>query len=114
MTRWIVAATVVLVLAGEARAALRTSWTDGNDLHKWCSDQASVHQAACIIYSTAIADVMVTGPVSGWRACFPEAGTQRQQFGDIVSRWLERHPEKRHLSAEGLVAQALSEAFPCE
>lgn len=35
------------------------------------------------------------------------------QAGDVVCRYLERHPEKRHLSASSLVGSALLEAWPC-
>jgi hypothetical protein len=35
------------------------------------------------------------------------------QAADVVKQWLERYPQHRDLPAMGLVASALSQAFPC-
>jgi hypothetical protein len=37
-----------------------------------------------------------------------------QQLVDVVVRFLQQHPEIRHYGASNLVAEALSDAFPCE
>ena len=110
MTRCLMAAMLVLMLAGEARSG---SWVDGNQLHKWCSADNGTLLAGCSVYVSGITDVMVDAPVLGWSACFPDHMTIGQ-LGDVVERWLEQHPELRHYGASELVAEALSTAFPCE
>ena len=115
MTRWIAAAVVVLVLvlAGEARAA---SFVEGNDLHEWCENEGAGNQSACAAYVMGIADVITFIKIEGdfkSRACFSKQMTS-VQLADVVKRWLEQYPEYRHYSAAGLVGSALAEAFPCE
>ncbi len=113
MTRWLMATVAVLVLAGEARG---DGWTTGNVLHEWCSGETVWHQRMCAGFVSGIADSMVNAPVWEWSTCFPPFPNTvtRGQLTDIVKRWLEQHPENRHLGAAGLVTAALSEAFPCE
>jgi hypothetical protein len=44
--------------------------------------------------------------------CSPDNAVQGQLI-DVVYQYLERHPERRHQGAAGLVCLALAEAFPC-
>jgi hypothetical protein len=48
----------------------------------------------------------------GLRACMPEHA-DAGQITDVAVRFLASHPERRHLPAVTLVAEALAEAFPC-
>jgi hypothetical protein len=68
----------------------------------------------CGGYIAAIADVLSNknNSVNGARACL-SGGVTIGQLRDIVVQWLQRHPQHRHNGAEGLVAAALMEAFPC-
>jgi hypothetical protein len=50
--------------------------------------------------------------VDGYTACFPP-DFKDGQAKDAVKEFLTLHPEWRHHAAAGLVAEALSEAFPC-
>ncbi|MCZ6606103.1 MAG: Rap1a/Tai family immunity protein, partial [Alphaproteobacteria bacterium] len=52
--------------------------------------------------------------VQGFRACIPSDEVPIRQLTDVVKKWLEDHPAVRHYPARGLVAQALSEVFPCK
>jgi len=52
-------------------------------------------------------------PVWERMRCMPQDVALSQPI-DIVKRWLELYPEKRHWNAAHIVAVALSEAFPCE
>jgi Rap1a immunity proteins len=63
-------------------------------------------------YVAAIADASGQRGVEGRRTCAPPNVTLQQDV-DVVKRYLEMHPEQRQYVAEGLVALALSEAFPC-
>ena len=75
---------------------------------------SGVNVGACVGYVARIGDVMAEEPaVLGWGACSSE-NIEISQLKDVVERWLERHPEKRHMGAAGLVADAFAEAFPCE
>ena len=69
-------------------------------------------KAACSGYILAIADVLAEGPHFGWRACMPE-GVRAGQVKKAVVRWLGNNPRILHYEADGLVAKALSDAFPC-
>ncbi|WP_354097554.1 Rap1a/Tai family immunity protein [Bradyrhizobium sp. S3.2.12] len=46
------------------------------------------------------------------RFCAPK-GIPHMQAHRVVVSWLERHPERLHLSFQGLVMEALMEAWPC-
>jgi len=63
-------------------------------------------------YIVGIADALEGNVIDGWRACIPQSVTQGQAK-DVALKWLRAHPEKRHFAAAGLVAYALSDAFPC-
>jgi len=45
--------------------------------------------------------------------CMPKHGTVGQVIR-VVTKYLQEHPESLHLTAGGLTAIALTEAFPCE
>jgi len=87
---------------------VRAGFFDGNFLHEGCTSK----NLLCAGYIAAISDVMDEHTVYGWSACVPN-DVMLSQLGDIVTRWLDNNPQKRHLAANSLVAQALAEAFPC-
>jgi len=81
----------------------------GNELLRACSGDSPGY---CLGYVTGIADVLLTGnAVNGFRACIPKA--EPNQLKDIVIQYLQQNPSRRHFGARGLVADAISEAFPC-
>jgi hypothetical protein len=88
----------------------------GNGLYAWCLSASRSEQGLCNGYILGIADAMVDGKiVEGFTACIPAPVRLRspgQLFG-VVKRFLASHPEKRQLSATGLVAQAFQERYPC-
>jgi Rap1a immunity proteins len=91
----------------------------GSQLLKWCSPtgQVSAQQTydlgLCEGYIFAISDASECGfAVDGYSFQPPQGGTL-DQFVKVSVKWLQDHPEKLHFAAEGLVAQALSKAFPC-
>jgi hypothetical protein len=45
--------------------------------------------------------------------CPPENKVTWQQVADIGIKYLEEHPEARHLPADDVVLNALKETFPC-
>ena len=100
---------ITLLFASPVRAGV---FYTGNDMHEKCSGSDDFGRSLCMAYSTAVADVMETEAVAGWTACFSENVTVGQ-IRDIATRWLANHPQFRHYTAHSLIAQALSEAFPC-
>jgi hypothetical protein len=85
----------------------------GNTLKQKCGG-AGITEGVCIGYIEGVADVLSSGTVlHGFKACFP-VDLITGQLLDVVKNWIERNPEKLHYSAPGLVASALSSAFPCK
>lgn len=101
-------ALLALTMTTEIGAA---AYVNAQQLHEECSDQRAGNYA-CLIYTTAIADVMSTTVVNNFRACIPHDVTS-EQLRDVVAKWLADHPEMRHYAAAGVVAEALQTAFPC-
>jgi Rap1a immunity proteins len=92
-------------------APVRADFIDGNDLLAHCmASEASLtyaqDQAACLFY------VMGATDAQSQTVCIPQVATTRQAK-DVVVRYLERNPQKRHLPAASLVTMALIDAFPC-
>jgi hypothetical protein len=93
---------------------------NGNNLYTDCTaanTRVSTDQwlvaGVCIGYVTAIMDALSSGnSVNGFKACVP-TNADMNQMVDIVKNFIRDHPEKRHLVATGLVAEAFAQAFPC-
>ena len=101
------------LMIGEAQAQERTdTFYDGNELLGLCKGTPA-EVGICISFVAGVADALEGGKsVSGFRACVPRDVVIRRVV-DVVKQQLERYPERRHLSAALLTAQALSQAFPC-
>ena len=98
---------------------------NGNDLLSQCREHSkflsdrehnAYKAAACLAYMVSASDAH--GAYVAWERmppyfCKPDGVTQGQ-LTDIVIKYLEANPEKLHLSAGGLVANALYAVFPCE
>ena len=87
----------------------------GNRLKELCNDtDSSFYDGACLGYIVAVGDILKDGEedVMGFRACIPTS-VEYQQSVDVVRKYLNQHPESLHYGVIGLVAHALSEAFPC-
>lgn len=94
---------------------------DGNTLMGWCNTNINQERVGdfamkgggCFGYLTAIANLQMSGAaVGGRRACIiPNANMN--QVVDVFKAYLKDHPERRHLLAANLAAEAFSQAFPC-
>lgn len=92
----------------------RANALDGNRLYEMCNqERAGFDSGLCHGYIAAITDVMAQHTIHGWSACGNGAKPTNQQLFDIVVVFLARNPQSRHYGAEGLVAKAISDAFPC-
>ena len=89
------------------------AFMDGDKLLAKCNEDPGEGLAVCVGYVAGIADVLLTDSVRGRRACM-SLSVMTEQMVDAVRRWLEAHPDDRRYAANGLVAVALSTAFPCK
>ena len=103
---FVVSAALVLAPHG----AQSDVFESGNGLLEGCSRDPSW----CLGYIVGVADAMLAngGTFLGWRVCFP-ASVVQGELQDVVIKYLQTWPERRDYGASGLVAHALSEAFPC-
>ena len=106
-------ATVVVAAAcGIAATGAKPAYMSSHSLYDHCQHNDYRKRLVCVKYIESMAGALTAGnSINGFTACIP-TGVQVGQINDVV-RLLARHPERRHLSAEGPVAQALQEAFPC-
>lgn len=85
------------------------AFESGNELLQDCTRQV---QSLCLGYIEAVSDALSGNSVNGYEACIPLEVTVGQ-LQDIVVQYLRQDPRDRHLGAIGLVAHAISNAFPC-
>lgn len=64
----------------------------------------------CMAYVDGVTDGWVQ---AGLSLCVPAAVTL-QEYGDVVGKFLEDHPERLHLQAGALVIEAINHAWPCK
>jgi hypothetical protein len=107
-------ATAVVAAVLTVGATAQSSLIDGNSLFRSCQENDSrAHWGACLGYVRGITDILLAGhQMNGVTACVPR-DVETGQVTDVVKQFLARHPDQRHLPAEGLVGAALQEAFPC-
>jgi hypothetical protein len=107
---------VWLHLPGVAHAQLRNA--DGNMVSTWCATIANEATAAmqagsCLGYLWSIIDIQTSGgAVNGRKACI-HRNADMGQMVDLFKNYVRDHPEKRHLLAANLAAEAFATAFPC-
>jgi hypothetical protein len=107
------------LLVATASAGLCTGFDTGSILLERCSAAKSketyyLQLIQCLGYITAIADAAnCEDDVDGYHWQSPK-GVTREQLKRVVTKWLNKHPEKLHFVAASLVAAALEDAFPCK
>ena len=105
----------ILAASLATASANATAFINGNDLYSYCATPTKDETAPsiCMGFIDAIVDVMAENAINGFSACIPLTGVKTPQLVDVVNQYLRANPAKRHFSAAGLVASALSSAFPC-
>lgn len=98
---------VVLLFALLTQAPAQAAWYTGNDLLARCN-AGGEPAMLCAGYVVGIADAFAAND----NFCIP-ASVNLRQLVDVFVRFLEQHPDERHLQGSGLVARALAKAFPC-
>lgn len=115
-TLHLLAALTVLAL-GTTTPAL-SGFVSGGDLLASCAPAQvdpvyRLKVAECRGYVIGIADTFdCTVQASGfkWNS---STGSSQRDLVDVVVTWLKLHPEHLNYQANGLVAAALSDAYPC-
>jgi hypothetical protein len=86
----------------------------GNQLLELCVEQNYFSQGMCYGYAMGVADHYLANRLEEpLRICMGSEVT-RKQIADVTIAFLQSHPEKRHYIAEGVVWEALHNAFPCK
>jgi hypothetical protein len=80
---------------------------DGNNLLSKMNDSDVIPRAVSLGYVQGVIDVFVRTQV-----CPPQNITAGQAQ-DVVKRYLEMNPAKRHFSADSLVVNAIARVWPC-
>lgn len=110
-----IGAVLLAVMSGHASAQSKFRFVSGDDLYRWCSEESDNAGASfCQGYVEGIADVLGAGnTINGYTACL-KPGTTVGQVMNIAKQHLAAHPQDRGAAADGFVARALDEAFPCK
>lgn len=82
----------------------------GNAMLESCQDHGTFSQGLCLGTITGLLDGLSFSP--NRYICLP-AGTTNGQVRDVVVRYMETHPEERHLRFSMLAFIALVRAFGC-
>ena len=86
------------------------SYYDGNKLLDLCRRD----EGLCVSYVVGVTDGQLSAVVATSRTrpyCIPLNSTS-QQVKDVVVKFLNDHPEERHLLGSTVVAEALSQVWP--
>jgi Rap1a immunity proteins len=100
-----------------AQDPIMPGYIAGNRLIEACTSAVERDNALCFGYVVGVSDAMQAaqatgGALFGWQACLPPS-TTAEQVMEVAVRFLIAHAEAQQSSASGLVAKALSDAFPC-
>ncbi len=108
MKRLLVVILIILISSSMAYA----EFLDGNELHRQCQDP-DIEQS-CNGYIIGVSDALegIDSGIGKVKFCLPDNVTYGQ-VTDVTKKWLIDYPDKRHLSASGLVVFSLFTAFPC-
>jgi len=110
---------VWLHFPAEAQAEIRNA--DGNIVSTWCSTNANrerfgdvaMQAGSCLGCLSSIIDIQSSGnAVNGKKACIPQ-NADISQMVDLFKNYVRDHPDRRHLLAANLAAEAFALAFPC-
>jgi hypothetical protein len=110
MKQWI-AAGLLTIASMQAHAG---DFLTGNELYGYMTSNNTFENQTAIGYVMAIVDSGNGPGQTKHHWCFNvQDRVTGDQIRDIVKRFLEQNPNKRHFGAAGLSEAALAEAFPC-
>ena len=100
----------LLLVSQQVSASEVRGYMSGNKILEWCNKSEGM-DGVCLGYISGIADVMSSNAVNGFRAC--SSSVPLGQLVLVTKKWFGAHPEILHYPADGLIAAAMEEAFPC-
>jgi hypothetical protein len=111
-----VLAVAILLLASTPTKAQKLSPTTGNELLEWCQSGDTWATGRCLGYIIGVADLqtMVKKTLPENRQSCIAEGVTAGQILEVVTKYLNQHPEERHFNASVLIVKAIAEAFPCQ
>jgi Ssp1 endopeptidase immunity protein Rap1a len=98
----LVVLSICMGLAGPASGA---GFDTGNSLYSDCQK----NELSCVVIAGAYLDMMT---ILGYK-CRLNENVTRGQVKDVLSAYLQAHPEQRHHSLASLAVRAFEEAFAC-
>ena len=79
----------------------------GNELKTICNESDAFSRGNCLGYITAVVDTF------NQKSFCPPSTVTAGQVESISKKYLNEYPERLHFSADSLVKDAMSRAFPC-
>lgn len=116
---WLAIMVCVVALPATARAEIANA--AGNDVYRWCTTNSNrdrvgdfaMQAGSCFGYLSSMIDILTSGnAVNGKKACIPR-NADMGQIVDLFKNYVRDHPDRRHLLAANLAAEAFALAFPC-
>ena len=111
---------VTMIIAGMAWATgnAGAGFVSGMDLHGICEADASgsgrpLQSAECLGFVLGVADTFDCVETLHGFTWDSKQEADQQKLVKVVIAWLDAHPQHLGYEADGLVAAALSESFPC-
>jgi hypothetical protein len=119
---WPFVGAIIALLAASpstAQVVATNGYVTGDQLITRCTSTALSDGNLCLGYILGIADSMQAVQARGgalifdWRACLPSDATAAQLQKAVLDFLIVNPLPAQRTSASGLVAKALSDAFPC-
>lgn len=115
---WLAAALVMsmqTVSAAQAQQSAEELLWGCTKLGPYSDDVKYVNQLMCISYISGAHDMlrMLSDGLKINVICTPRDGLSNDQLIRVVTKWIEKNPERMHESARMAILSALAEAFPC-
>jgi hypothetical protein len=102
---------LVLFAASIGQANAVEGFVDGNKLLEWCESQTGPNQLSCMMYVAGVSDAWdVATNANKSESCTPAAAPLKQ-VAAVVLKYLNQHPEERHMPAAALAFVAINEAW---
>lgn len=81
-------------------------------LYQLCTSSSDIDYGMCAGYVTALADLLMSESVAGYKACNFET-VRTQEIMDIVRNYIAANQGMNSRPARIVAAAALAKAFPC-
>ena len=112
MTILSVIAVCLLAASNNAQAG---AWMNGNKLHEICTSAKSEDQVYCTGYIEGAMDAIRDDASLLSQCAFAIPPSMSSETAKaVIVKWLEDHPKTWSVHADGIVAVAMTNEFPCK